>query len=161
MNSVCAQSCLTLQIHRLQLTRLLCPWDFPGKNTGVGCHSLFQGIFPTQGLILLLLHWQVDSLPLAPPDDLVNNPEGLSVLTHKYQSGGRNWDISEHILLLIYITFSSDSMFTNSNNKNILTEIGRKIKLNRQFTFSLCQIDISLQSFKEREIFVYISVFSL
>ena len=105
--------------------------DTPGKNTGVGCHSLFQGIFPTQGLILLLLHWQVDSLPLAPPDDLVNNPEGLSVLTHKYQSGGRNWDISEHILLLIYITFSSDSMFTNSNNKNILTEIGRKIKFNR------------------------------
>ena len=30
--------------------RLLCPWDFPGKNTGVGCHSLLQGIFLTQGL---------------------------------------------------------------------------------------------------------------
>ena len=30
-------------------TRLLCPWDFPGKNTGVGCHFLLQGIFPTQG----------------------------------------------------------------------------------------------------------------
>ena len=28
----------------------LCLWDFPGKNTGVGCHSLLQGIFPTQGL---------------------------------------------------------------------------------------------------------------
>ena len=28
---------------------LLGPWDFPGKNTGVGCHSLLQGIFPTQG----------------------------------------------------------------------------------------------------------------
>ena len=27
----------------------LCLWDFPGKNTGVGCHSLLQGIFPTQG----------------------------------------------------------------------------------------------------------------
>ena len=26
--------------------RLLCPWDSPGKNTGVGCHFLFQGIFP-------------------------------------------------------------------------------------------------------------------
>ena len=24
-----------------------CPWDFPGKNTGVGCHFLHQGIFPT------------------------------------------------------------------------------------------------------------------
>ena len=30
-------------------TRLLCPWDFPGKNTGVGCHALLQGIFLTQG----------------------------------------------------------------------------------------------------------------
>ena len=29
--------------------RLLCPWDSPGKNTGVGCRFLFQGIFPTQG----------------------------------------------------------------------------------------------------------------
>ena len=28
---------------------LLCPWDSPGKNTGVGCHALLQGIFPTQG----------------------------------------------------------------------------------------------------------------
>ena len=38
--------------------------DSPGKNTGVGCHSLPQGIFLTQGLNLHLLHWQVDSLPL-------------------------------------------------------------------------------------------------
>ena len=28
---------------------LLCPWDFPGKSTGVGCHFLLQRIFPTQG----------------------------------------------------------------------------------------------------------------
>ena len=35
--------------HGLQSTRLLRPWDFPGKNTGVGCHFLLQGIFPTQG----------------------------------------------------------------------------------------------------------------
>ena len=37
------------QAHALQPTRLLCPWDSPGKNTGVGCHALLQGIFPTQG----------------------------------------------------------------------------------------------------------------
>ena len=30
-------------------TKLLCPWDFQGKSTGVGCHFLLQGIFPTQG----------------------------------------------------------------------------------------------------------------
>ena len=42
-------------------------WNFPGKNTGVGCHCLLQVIFPTQGLnphLPCLLHWQVDSLPL-------------------------------------------------------------------------------------------------
>ena len=50
-----------------QPTRLLCPWDFPGMNTGIGYHALLQRIFPTQGLnshLLHLLHWQVGSLPL-------------------------------------------------------------------------------------------------
>ena len=37
-------------------SRLLCPWNSPDKNTGVGCHALFQGIFPTQGSNLGLLH---------------------------------------------------------------------------------------------------------
>ena len=48
----------------------LCPWNFPGKNTGVGCRFLLQGIFPTQRwnlCLLCLLHWQADSLPLTPP----------------------------------------------------------------------------------------------
>ena len=36
-------------------SRLLCPWDSPGENTGVGCPALLQGIFPTQGLNLYLL----------------------------------------------------------------------------------------------------------
>ena len=36
------QSCPTLRSHRWQSTRLLCPWDSPGKNTGVGCHFLLQ-----------------------------------------------------------------------------------------------------------------------
>ena len=44
--------------------RLLCPWDSPSRNTGVGCHFLLQGIFPTQGSNPGLLHWQADSLPL-------------------------------------------------------------------------------------------------
>ena len=40
----------------LKPTRLLCLWDFPGKNTGVGCHFLLQGIFQIQGSKLHLLH---------------------------------------------------------------------------------------------------------
>ena len=42
--------------HGLQTGRLLCPWDSAGKNTGVGCHFLLQGIYPTQGSNLGLLH---------------------------------------------------------------------------------------------------------
>ena len=37
----------------------------PGKNSGVDCHFLLQGVFPTQGWSLHLLHWQADSLPLS------------------------------------------------------------------------------------------------
>ena len=62
--------------HELQATGLLCPWDFPGKNSGVGCHFLLHGIFPTQGLnshLLSLLHWQPDS---SPPSHL-GSPEVL------------------------------------------------------------------------------------
>ena len=51
-----AQSCLTLRPHGLKPTSLLCPWNSPGKNTGVGSCSLLQGIFPTQGLNPGLLH---------------------------------------------------------------------------------------------------------
>ena len=50
-------------------TRLLCPWDSSSKNTGVGCHVFFQGIFPTQGSnmhLLCLLHWLAGSLPPGP-----------------------------------------------------------------------------------------------
>ena len=72
--------------------RLLCPRNSPGKNTGVGCHALLQGIFLTQGLnlhFLPLRHWQAGSLPLAPPG---NSPAShcpptiafLSTSTAKY-----------------------------------------------------------------------------
>ena len=43
-----------LQPRKLKPARLHCPWDSPGKNTGVGCHFLLRGIFPTQGLKLSL-----------------------------------------------------------------------------------------------------------
>ena len=56
---VCAKSlqlCLTLQSYELLPARLLCPWDSPGKNTGVGFCVLLQGLFPAQRLNLCLLH---------------------------------------------------------------------------------------------------------
>ena len=48
----------------------LCPWDSPGKNTGVGCHFLVQGIFLTQGSNPCLRHWQADSSPLGTQEAL-------------------------------------------------------------------------------------------
>ena len=60
----------SLWLYQLSPARLLCSWDSPGKNTGGDCHALLQGIFPTQGLnlcLLHLLHQQAGSLPLLPP----------------------------------------------------------------------------------------------
>ena len=51
-----AQSCPTLCDPTDYRTRLLCPRDSPGGNSGVGCHFLLQGIFPTQGSNPCLLH---------------------------------------------------------------------------------------------------------
>ena len=54
-----APSCQTLFSLCAVAARLLCPWDFSGKNTGVGCYFLLQGVFPTQGShlhLLCLLH---------------------------------------------------------------------------------------------------------
>ena len=69
MHACSVKTCLnSLWPHGLQPARLLCPRSFPGKYTGVGCYFLLHGIFLTKGLnslLLCLLHWQVDSLPLA------------------------------------------------------------------------------------------------
>ena len=57
MVAVCSLSCVwLLQPHGQQPARLLCPWDFPGKNTGAGSHFLPKQIFLTQGPNLGLLH---------------------------------------------------------------------------------------------------------
>ena len=77
---VCAQS-LSLACffvpHGLWLASLLCPWNFPCKNTRAGYHILLQGIFPIQwpagwsrDPFLHLLHWQVGCLPLSHMESL-------------------------------------------------------------------------------------------
>ena len=62
-HNLCCCHCLVAELcpsllwpHRLQPFRLLCPWNLPNKNTGVGCYFLLQGICPTQGLNPHLLH---------------------------------------------------------------------------------------------------------
>ena len=72
----------SLRSYGLYPARLLCPWDSPSKNTGVGCHFFLQGIFPTQGsnlCLLHLLHWQVDSLPLSYTGKLTSSYTSLII----------------------------------------------------------------------------------
>ena len=68
----------------------LCPWDFPGKNTGVGCQFLLQGIFLTQGSNPRLLHWQ---------GFFTTEPPGKSVTRtqHKYRDGIFYWVPSSEV----------------------------------------------------------------
>ena len=61
------QSCPTLRPYGLQPTRLLRPWGSPGKNAGVGCHFLLQGIFQTPAQIQGVQHCKADSLLSEPP----------------------------------------------------------------------------------------------
>ena len=60
-----SQARLFCEAHGLQPSRLHCPWNFPGKDTGVGSYFFLRGIFLSQELNLCILHWQVDSLPLS------------------------------------------------------------------------------------------------
>ena len=56
----------SLRPHGLEPAKFLCPWDFPGRNTGVGCHFILQGIFLESNLIFLwLLHSQAASFQLS------------------------------------------------------------------------------------------------
>ena len=62
-----AQLCPTLWTPWTVAHKAPLSWDFPGKNTEVSCHFLLQGIFPSLGLNLCLLYWQVDFFTNDPP----------------------------------------------------------------------------------------------
>ena len=63
----------SLRPHGLQPARLLCPWSSPGKNTGVGCYFLLQGILPEPDVKPTSFALQVDSLPLSLQGGLVSH----------------------------------------------------------------------------------------
>ena len=84
-----------LQPRGLWPSRLLCPWNFPDMNTGVGCHFLLQGIFPNQVSNWSLLHQQADSWPLSHQGShlfnftsLQNGSQGGKSLCDQCQSRG-------------------------------------------------------------------------
>ena len=84
---VCAlitQSCPTVS----DPSRLLCPWNSPGKNTRAACHFLLPGIFLTQGSepsLMSLQHWQVDSLPLSHLGSRLSHQYQWSLISVKKQ----------------------------------------------------------------------------
>ena len=91
---VTQSNCNSLQCSGLQPARFLCPWDFPGKNTGVGCHALPQGMIPNQQLnpcLLCLLHWQAGSFTTEPPG------KPLYMYRHAYLHISVYTHASEHV----------------------------------------------------------------
>ena len=89
--SVCVCVCVCVCVW------LLCPWYFPGKNIGMACHFLLQGIFLTQGWNLRLQHWQVDSLPLSHQRILIVSFSSLLIVVIV--------DSKEQILLTSFFSF--------------------------------------------------------
>ena len=77
----CSGVSRSLRPHGLQPARLVCPWDSPGNNTGVGCHFLLQGIFPTQGLNRHVFCF-VLFLTTKPPGKNWEAPDVLEPYTH-------------------------------------------------------------------------------
>ena len=96
----------SLRPHGLYLTRLLCPWDSPGKNTGVGCHFLLWVNFPTQGPKPRLLNWQVDSLVLNHLGSSIwtvawTKPTGFFLHSHTYRQRTLSWPQIQSLALVL------------------------------------------------------------
>ena len=82
----------SLRPHGLYPSRPLCPW-FIGKNTAVGYHFLFQGIFPTEGSnphLLHLLFWQADFLPLCHLGSPYGDRKSSMAMANKFEPPHRN-----------------------------------------------------------------------
>ena len=75
----------SLQPHGLSPTRLLHPWDFPGKNTGVGCHFLLQGSFLIQGSNPGLPHCRQMLYHLSHQGSQINSASTHKKVYHQYK----------------------------------------------------------------------------
>ena len=103
----------------VQPARLLCPWDFPGKNTRVGCHFLLQDILLTQGSNLHLFHflqWQGKVFTAEPPG---KHKWCIIRQYEKYNNNSSNYH--SHWVLSIHQAYKVSNL--------ILTEIWRWVLL--------------------------------
>ena len=86
-------------------------WDSPGKITGVGCHALLQGIFPTQGLNPGSPALQVNFLPSEPPGKSKNTGIGsLSLLQGIFPTEESNWGLL-HCRWILYQLRYQESLY--------------------------------------------------
>ena len=70
-----------------------CPWDSPGKNPGVGCHFLLQGLFHTQGSNPHLLQWLEDFIPLSETGVLGDFWGRIKDAKYRFAFQDGTWDI--------------------------------------------------------------------
>ena len=113
------------------------PWDFPGKNTGVGCHFFLQGIFPAQGLNPCLLHRQELSFPLS-------HQEGpFSYLTSLSKFDNFHTDIFNPLELLCFSCHMGVA-FLPQNFFNIILYLKLAKKNTKNFNIALTQVSILL-----------------
>ena len=103
--------------------QFLCPWDSPGKNSGVGCHFFLQGIFPSLGSNLHLLHWQADSFTTETSGKPIRNWIGSSNWLFRFLCS-----IAKYLIMI-----------------SILYNLGYNLKVEMIWLYS--QITWSLQAF--------------
>ena len=124
---MCVCMCVSLSVgsnslwpHGLLPTRLLYPWDFPGKHTEVSCHFLLQGIFPTQGSNPVLLHCR-------------------QILYHESP------EIPSFIFIFIFSGFTVPLSFTHRQSANLLQGDGLNCLLISVGKSSLDSLSLVLQ----------------
>ena len=121
----------SVQPHRRQPTRLPCPWDLPGKNTGVGCHFLLQ-------CMKVKSESEVAQSCLTLSDPMDCSPSGSSVhgifRKQLINSTGRDYSIpyttpdqwTHFISLFLYVKFSGRSKQTFFRNKGVTKKKKKK-----------------------------------
>ena len=83
--------------------------EFSSQNTGMGIHSLLQGVFPTQGSNPGLQHCRADPLPAEPPEKPNNTGVGnLSLLQRIFLTEELNWGLLHCRWILYQLSYLLD-----------------------------------------------------
>ena len=99
MKVLVTRSCLTL------CNLMVCPWNSPGQNTGVGCHSLLQGIVPTLELNSHLLHCKQILYHLSYQGSLINAYKLIKHERTQWVGGWKREVLSKMELYLVVMNY--------------------------------------------------------